>query len=1301
MSEGRPVFLVSLANFVGKLISPENSETPGAVVNYGNINLQKLQDSGSGFSFVYTGDYASSDSEGMFRAKLSAGYYRIKATSPYNASYPEVEALLRVTGENNSITIERCSTFSPSAPTIDTALSGCTSTNASASNPFVMQYPSADLSGFIFLENGATTASNSWISVEKASSTVPGGWEQITGVNSNSSGQYSLAFATAGTYRLFVNPPYNNQTGATRTMYTVVVTVSGSTKTVTVNGDSDGQVNLVLSGSNFLGKILASSDTASAFGNAGFEQFQDSTQQFVWQSVWGNANSSGDFGVNLTAGRWRITARPGSSEIGQNSNAVFYAYVITSGTPSVYLNTRATCAVSAPISACSSTAISASSGRFPLLLNSANVVGYALKSSSSARNSNGSAVTGSDAVAHGWIEVQQYNASSQTYQWSADVQGSNTDASGRFGLRLPEGRYRLNIYPQPTDTANGRSRKSFDITVASDGSVTCDSTYSFCASGSSPASGRFDLHFGATNLGGAVTAGGTAVGFAQVRAERWNGSNYGWPYLWANSTAEGRYGFNIETNGVYRITAEFPSSRTNTGFSPASTFIFKSATAICAISESSIDSTTSCPSGSSSELTTASIALAGANIRGLVKTASNETVQYGHVNVFRFVPSFNNWQWTQGLPVAADGTFNATFRSSLGETKNTAQRFRIEISPPYNSTTLTRKNIEFWVGDLLDNNASNHSYVICSATRISGCNFGVDNANVKTQSDILNVTMFGGNLTGSVRNPNDGEVANPWINMELWTAPSGSRNSYWVWTNTGASGSTAGVYAIDTSNDCPTSVASCFFRVSANPGWINTENWTKQRKLIEVRTSDGAWRLATQNNNDEPVGTNSFSNSPLNFTLIGSNVSGTLKSGDVLVPNAWIGLLKERTGYYEWLGGTHTGGTGQFGLATSSHGAGRYRLEVNPPQNSSYAKFSKDIVVAENGSYTYCSTLTEATASCAGSSIGFTLSFPTPNIQIRVCDKDSSSTNCTAVGNSWINILDLDGNRWLPGMHTQSNGLARFNLDDGTYRGSVNPPNSNAYGARVEFDFTISGGILTSPTTATTPIIAVDQLAAPRRIDVKLASPNILGTVKYVRDADVSITPENMSYASISVRNATTGQYVQGGSSGPDGDFQLILPAGNFVLTAHANSGVAQRQPVSVELTVASNGSVTRTGGGSWDGVLNFDAISPNVSFSLIDVGVTARQIFVLKRADSGDYENYLIAAITPTSGDSEIDLFLAAGSYKFRIQKSSGDFSSGESCRESDVVTVTGDSLSTSGTAAINAWRVGFDATGDDLECK
>jgi hypothetical protein len=265
----------------------------------------------------------------------------------------------------------------------------------------------------------------------------------------------------------------------------------------------------------------------------------------------------------------------------------------------------------------------------------------------------------------------------------------------------------------------------------------------------------------------------------------------------------------------------------------------------------------------------------------------------------------------------------------------------------------------------------------------------------------------------------------------------------------------------------------------------------------------------------------------------------------------------------------------------------------------------------------------------------------------------------------------------------------------------VNPPNSNAYGARVEFDFTISGGILTSPTTATTPIIAVDQSATPRRIDVKLASPNILGTVKYVRDADVSITPENMSYASISVRNATTGQYVQGGSSGPDGDFQLILPAGNFVLTAHANSGVAQRQPVSVELTVASNGSVTRTGGGSWNGVLNFDAISPNVSFSLIDVGVTARQIFVLKRADSGDYENYLIAAITPTSGDSEIDLFLAAGSYKFRIQKSSGDFSSGESCRESDVVTVTGDSLSTSGTAAINAWRVGFDATGDDLECK
>lgn len=1304
LHEGRSIFLVESTNFVGIVRTPVSASPSSAPASSASVSIAPLSSSDGVLGFrSWVG--AMTGLDGVFRTKLTAGSYKFEVRSPSNASYPTAEQYVRISGELDAITVERCTGFNSAASSVDTAFTGCTSSSATTASPLLVQFQSSDLTGVIFLDDGITPASFAGTQLEKLGSECAECWSSVSHQSTGQTGSYSLAFSSAGTYRLIVNLPWNYTGTAVRSIFTITVTISGATRTVTVNGDSDGQVNLTMSGANFSSRVLTSNSpvAASAYASAGFELYDDSRGQYVWQSVWGNGNALGEFGVSLSAGKWRVTVRPGSADAGTHSSAYYYAFVVAGGSPSVYVNSRESCAVIAPISSCSSTVVSSTGGRYQLLLKSANVSGYAARTSAVTRAPNGAPVSNTDAVSWGWVEVQRYNADFRQYQWTGEVQGSSTDANGRFGLNLPEGKYRLSINPRPTDSAAGLTRKNFDITVASGGTVTCDATYSFCASGASPVSGRFDLHFGSANLSGTVSAGGSAVSSADVRAERWNGSYFEWVNLWANTSSTGLYAMNLETVGAYRVTAQIPGHRTNNGFSPASIFVYRSSSAVCLITEAEVDEVRSCPSSSGAELSGASIALAGSNVRGILKTASNVVVQYGHVNVFRFAPAFNGWQWVQGVPVAADGTFNASLRSTLGETKATAQRFRLEIMPPHGNTTLVRKNVELWVGDLLDNNPTTHSYIVCSATRITNCNFGTNNANVQTSTDTLNVTMFGGNLTGSVQGPSNETVAHPWINLEKWTKPEWSTGNHWVWTNSGSSGSSTGSYVLDTSSDCVSPEESCFFRVNANPGWSNPNNWSKHARIIEVRTSDGSWRVATQTGSASPVGTGSFVSSALNFTLIGSNVTGTVKFGETPVSGSWIALLKQESNdFYQWLGGANSNASGQFGIATASHGAGRYRLEVHPPWNSSYTRFLKDIVVASDGTFTTCATTTTTTADCTGSSSNFTLTFPTANLQIRVCDKDDSGTTCTPVTNSWVGIFNTTTSRWVLGSSTQTNGSVRFNLEDGTYRVDANPAWGNPDGTRVEFEITISGGVLTSPTSATSPVIEVDQTASPRRLDVRLGSPNVSGVVKYDHDGVAETATQNMAHAWVGVYNAATGAWLPGASTGTTGNFELSLPAGNYVVVAHANPAVAQKQPVEARITVAANGSVTLTSGGAWSGVLDFDAVTPNVTFNLIDVGFTARQIFVTKLGSGGTYENYLITAVAPTAGDAEHRLALPAGTYKFRIQKSSGDFDSrGEACRESAAVEVTSGGPTSAGSAALNAWRQGFDATGDDIECK
>jgi hypothetical protein len=517
-----------------------------------------------------------------------------------------------------------------------------------------------------------------------------------------------------------------------------------------------------------------------------------------------------------------------------------------------------------------------------------------------------------------------------------------------------------------------------------------------------------------------------------------------------------------------------------------------------------------------------------------------------------------------------------------------------------------------------------------------------------------------------------------------------------------ANANSEGAYRLDTQTGCP---SGCFLRITANPAsWSNTENWTRNSRIVHV-AADGTWSSATQSaENEVPVSANSYSSGTLNISLRGSNITGVLKNAGSVVPYAWISLQKQEVGgWYRQIDGTSSNVNGTFGLSTEISGGGRFRLEVYPPWNSGLVRFTKEIVTTVDNinpdPFVLCAESTTNTADCNGSSTNFTLEYPQPNTVIKVCRKDESGTNCTgnkAVMNSWVTIYDTTTGSWLTGSNTEADGTVRFLLPNGSYRAEVMPPWNSLDGTRVEYAFTVSGGNVVAP-RVTTPILSVDSTKTPNQVVVKLGSPNVSGFVKYRPNT----TPVAMQNAWVQVRT-TSGNYLPGASTNGSGKFELTLANGSYILTAYPNWNLAQRQQKDVAITVAGN-TITTTGNGiTWDGVIDFDSVAPNIDFVLEDIGLTPRQVFVQK-LDNGNYFTVLVTAsepdITANTGRSAIKLLLPDGTYKMTIQKSAGDFQNGDSCRQSGEFTVSSDVLVSS--TSIDAWKTGFNATNDVLACK
>ena len=1345
-TSGRYLFLAQPANFFGRVLDPngepiEDDPDTSPAYEAAFIDVQRLQGDSGNYDFRQSAGNASTESGGVFKLRLTTGQYQMRVNGPQGSAYPELSTYLKVSLDGEALQFEQCSTFSRTAVSLDEVLTGCDVISPTADAPLSLQFSAADLTGQVVGKR------NFWVDIQQFNEDQCATcYESIGGASANQSGVFAVNFPAAGSYRLVLNPPWGEDDDglSTRTEVPVEVEVGvNGERSYTVGPDGcvrngedctpndQGIYIFEFATPNFLGEAL-NGGSPEPFANASFERWNADERRFEWVGLWANAGSNGRLAASLTAGLWKITVRPGWQNEGAATPAE--AYALVEGTPPTVTRVS-TARERAETGSGSGTDIATIDGRYPITFGAPNFSGYVTVSVAAERNdTTGAPLSNADAVGWSWIEVQPWNEYEQQYRWSPDVSGLNTSSNGRFAGTLPEGdsvtnsgsRYQVTVHTRPSDATAGRSRGVYRVFVDA-GVVKCEVTYApFCTAGNPPAPGRFDLALGSANLTGTVEAGDDLVVNGQVRAERWNGQWFDWVNLWAQTSSTGRFAMNLDADGTYKVTAEAPTWNTRyAGFASVSVYVKVTGGVLCVVDDQNDESC----NGSSNSPLNLSIELVGANVRGAVTDGTNPVpnspVRNSWVNVSKYNSTLGYWEWAGGSSIGQNGTFSVSLvptedgdRSAEG----TQQRFRLEVFPPWGNSTLTRKEVQLWVGDVGQSPAGGIWYRECSTATLAGCGGSAQNGNAAPAGNgaTLAVVLGAGNVTGKVTTDGTAGMPHASINVEKWMTPSWAREPMWQWIEAFGNTNDVGNYGMDIS-----SLGDGHYRLTANPGWNNPTNATKASRV--VYQSGGNVCVVADPSSTVCVGPAASNPYSLNIQLGTANVVGTLQNSGTSVGFAWLGLLQERggpagagdarsSGWYEWLGGANSSGAGGFGLQIET--TGRYQIEVNPPWNTTLTRFSVYLLATDPNSdgiqpneIYVCASRSQSNTDCLAANAVWsaapnsTLSFPAANVAIRVCSKDGSGTDCTPVANSWVTVFS--GNDWVAGATTNNLGIARFRLDDGVnYRFEANPNWASPDGIRVETSgsITVAAGVLQAPTVSA-PIIATSA----GQIDLRLGSPNVSGSVFYRETPSDAATATAMPWAFVGVRKDLGGgnfEWLPGAPADGTGAYKLALGPGNYTLTAYANSS-RERAPSSITVAVAGDLSATCTGGvGANNCSFDFDAAPQNVAFTMSNMGTLTRALYAFSGTS-------LVTSVakSPVGGNVSISFALSDGTYTLRVQALNTfatdgstvirdfDGAGGAACREYTLVVADG---AVTNQAALNTWAGGFD--GNDattgLEC-
>jgi hypothetical protein len=260
------------------------------------------------------------------------------------------------------------------------------------------------------------------------------------------------------------------------------------------------------------------------------------------------------------------------------------------------------------------------------------------------------------------------------------------------------------------------------------------------------------------------------------------------------------------------------------------------------------------------------------------------------------------------------------------------------------------------------------------------------------------------------------------------------------------------------------------------------------------------------------------------------------------------------------------------------------------------------------------------------------------------------------------------------GTSTGRSGIFNLLLEEGTYRLTANPSwnrgESQGVSRTLEVNVDSEGIATYNP--------SVDFLPTIDGVDIRLQSANVSGVVQYLDDPAVASSLTNMRYAWV-VAYKENYEYVASASTNGDGEYQMYLPDGDYIIWAYPNWGEVQRAPIQIEAEVLDGeliawGYAENSSENPEFGDFNLDAIPANVILNLQDL--IGKRVVKVYEEVNGTYElkNQYATLSSGLENENKIKLTLPEGEYKIEVLPMPGDTSWGYF--EFEVVEIGDDSI-------------------------
>jgi protocatechuate 3,4-dioxygenase beta subunit len=897
------------------------------------------------------------------------------------------------------------------------------------------------------------------------------------GTSTSQTGVFALNFADAGRYKVVFNPPWDLQSQYSAASIVVDVTVSGGTPTVTPVADSDvwsadssGTLSVKLQLPNASGTVsLPSGVTWPTNGGS---------RGWVNTEIWSDTlcgpqgcytyspdapstsvSATGDYAVNLSSGRWRLTFNPpnGLSGVAKTSREV----VVTTEKHVCFLSDATSNATVCPADR------RIARGDLDVMLPPPNYSG-------TVRN------PGTPGTLSTWTSVQFSTWNSDQNYWMWTNLHANTDGQGKFGVTLTENKtYRINF--EPAWTATGVSGVSKYVRVCGGGNtVESIATETLAKSGTTCSGSGTQLRdqtitlLGANMKGYVEDAAQTRLGNVWIGLQNCEDGGVDSRCVWERGVNTKSTFSGDVSNGTFDLRLENTSGGNVTKYiievNPpwnSSTGLVRQTHTVWVRDFNSDGSADWClnanytENGSGGTCTTAmngssspwGIQMTAGNLAGKVfgptgtSPVANAQIQVEKWSRPDWDPANGafGWQWSNIYAGAnQSGVFGLDIR--------VAGLYRVSVSPGWdNSNGYARRRYVIRVDAeakwCIKSGLTNSSAQYPTNTDTPDndtCTFGSDNESdsvtgftARVSSSNLNGVLFTSStdLTSSTHlADNSKKVGGTWIGL-MKKHPQG----WWEWqggSSTSSAASSAGRFGFNITEDGE-------YQLDFNTSWNSNANDAVFKLTFSASNCVSTCLLTTIS------GPNVVQSQDGSYVVkyLAPNFSGTVfsKDGTRAIAGSWIGISNSTTG--EWMGGVSTGWNGSnLGKFAIKLDNGTYRVDVWPRWDDPASGIRRMLtIVVVDGVVTSCGPI-----ACAGPTSGsYSISLMSETLTGRVyypgaTERSSDSYasgrdgNQTAMPWAWAEALscsDTEGttcNTYVESQSTNQYGDLKMGLQDST-----------------------------------------------------------------------------------------------------------------------------------------------------------------------------------------------------------------------------------------------------------------------------